>query len=180
MNYVVRVALMAACLPIAAHAADAPVCHPAHHHHVAAHHKVASHASGIAVVIDQARVVSFAKPVKTLFVGNPTVVDVNLIDSQHAFLLGKTFGITNLVALQADGSPLSNQQVTVLNNGSAVTVNRGGDQYNYMCSKSHCETAPRPGDPKVYVDNTESSATTHESASMANATASANATPAAN
>jgi Flp pilus assembly secretin CpaC len=123
--------------------------------------------SGLGDVIDQARLVEFPKPVKTVFVGNPTVVDVSMIDSQHAFLLGKTFGVTNMIALAADGNQISNQQVTAVNNGAAVTINRGADQFNYMCTHAHCETAPRPGDPNAYVANTEGVATGH--ASTANA-----------
>ena len=99
-----------------------------------------------------------------MFVGNPTVVDISMIDSTHAFLLGKTFGETNMIALAADGNQISNQQVTVLNNGAAVTVNRGAEQYNYMCTHAHCETAPRPGDPQTFVAGTESTATTHSAA----------------
>jgi hypothetical protein len=96
-----------------------------------------------------------------------------MVDSQHAFLLGKTFGVTNLIALSADGKQISNQQVTVMNNGAAVTVNRGADQFNYMCTQAHCESSPRPGDPQPFVTATESAATAHES------TASAGGTPAA-
>jgi Flp pilus assembly secretin CpaC len=162
MKHLVRIALLTAILPLSAQAADTPVC-PVRHHVVHRHKVAAHHGTGgsIAVVIDQARVISFAKPVKTLYVGNPTVVDVNMLDPQHAFILGKTFGETNMIALQADGTPFSNQLVTVLNNGSAVTVNRGSDQFDYTCSRAHCETAPRPGDPKGYVDNTESAAQAH-------------------
>ena len=165
-----RIAILAASLPLVVPAAAATtpnaVCHPVHRHHVV-HAKVAvphvAAASGLGVTIDQARLIAFPKPVKTVFVGNPTVVDVSMIDSQHAFLLGKTFGVTNMIALAADGNQISNQQVTVLNNGAAVTINRGADQYNYMCTHAHCETAPRPGDPAAYVGNTESTSTSHAS-----------------
>jgi Pilus formation protein N terminal region len=164
-----RIAILAASLPllVTAAAATTPnaVCHPVHRHHMI-HAKVATvhyADTGLGVTIDQARLVAFPKPVKTVFVGNPTVVDVSMIDSQHAFLLGKTFGVTNMIALAADGDQISNQQVTVLNNGAAVTINRGADQFNYMCTHAHCETAPRPGDPAAYVSNTESTATSHSS-----------------
>jgi hypothetical protein len=168
-----RIAILAASLPLVVTAAAATtpnaVCHPVHRHHVV-HAKVAvvHYAdAGLGVTIDQARLVAFPKPVKTVFVGNPTVVDVSMIDSQHAFLLGKTFGVTNMIALAADGNQISNQQVTVLNNGAAVTINRGADQFNYMCTHAHCETAPRPGDPAPFVSNTEGTATSHASAANA-------------
>jgi hypothetical protein len=156
-----RASVLSLALPLVATPVLAQVCHPLHHRHVAHVHKVA-HASGVSVTIDQARLISFPKPVKTVFVGNPTIVDITMLDPQHAFLLGKTFGLTNMIALGTDGKEISNQQVVVYNNVAALTINRGADQYNYMCTRAHCETAPRPGDPTSFVSTTESTATQHE------------------
>jgi len=44
----------------------------------------------------------------------------------------------------------------------SVTVNRGIETYNYTCTRLHCETNPRPGDPSTYVTNTEGAAQQHE------------------
>jgi hypothetical protein len=171
MKTAVRTILLACALPLATGAAAAPVCPVKPHHvaqvtHVAHVKKVVVHhaASGVGVTVDQARLVSFPEPVKTVYVGNPWIADVSMVDSQHAFVLGKTFGMTNMIALSADGKQISNQQITVMNNGAAVTVNRGADQFNYMCTLSHCETSPRPGDPQAYAQNTEGAATQHETA----------------
>jgi hypothetical protein len=165
MAWAFRASLFAVALPLASAPAGAQVCHPAHHpHHTVHAHKVVHQASGLGVVIDQARLISFPKPVKTVFVGNPVIVDISMIDSQHAFLLGKTFGLTNMIALGADGKQISDQQVVVYNNGAAVTINRGADQFEYMCTRAHCETAPRPGDPAAFVGTTEGTASSHESA----------------
>jgi hypothetical protein len=166
MKTAVRTMLLASALPLATGAAAGPVCPVKPHHHVAHVQKVVVHhvASGVGVTVDQARLVSFPEPVKTVYVGNPWIADVSMVDSQHAFLLGKTFGVTNMIALSADGKQISNQQVTVMNNGAAVTVNRGADQFNYMCTLSHCETSPRPGDPQAYAQNAEGVATQHETA----------------
>lgn len=143
--------------------AAAQVCHPTHHK-LAHARKVAHHESGVSVIIDQARLISFPKPVKTVFVGNPTIVDITMLDPQHAFLLGKTFGLTNMIALGTDGKQVSDQQIVVYNNMVAVTINRGPDQFDYMCTRAHCETAPRPGDPPSFVSTTESTALSHEGA----------------
>lgn len=167
--------MVLAAIPLLAGAAVAAVCHPVNHHHAAhvfrAQKAAEHHIAGLGVVVDQARLVSFSKPVKTVLVGNPTIVDISMLDSQHAFVLGKTFGVTNMIALGADGEQVSEQQVTVLNNGAAVTVNRGADQFNYMCTSAHCETAPRPGDPQPFVANTEGVTTTHEANAGTNAAA---------
>jgi hypothetical protein len=172
MKAVVRTMIVAAALPLAtaAAAAPAPVCPVKPHRTVHAHKVVVHHtASGVGVSVDQAQLVSFPEPVKTVYVGNPWIADVSMVDGQHAFLLGKTFGVTNLIALSADGKQISNQQVTVHNNGRAVTVNRGPEQFNYMCTAAHCETSPRPGDPQTFVTNTEGPATAHEAQSAAGA-----------
>ena len=170
MKPAVRNLLLASVLPLATGAHAAPVC-PVKPHHVAHVRKMVVHhaVAGVGVTVDQARLVSFPEPVKTVYVGNPWIADISMVDPQHAFILGKTFGVTNMIALTADGKQLSNQQVTVMNNGAAVTVNRGPEQYNYMCTRSHCETAPRPGDPQAFVQTTESAATTHEGAASAGA-----------
>lgn len=182
MKTAVRTMLLAAAAPLIMGAAAAPpVCPVKPHHatHVRAHvHKVVEHrvTDGIGVIVDQARLISFPQPVKTLYVGNPWIADIQMIDPQHAFVLGKTFGVTNLIAMSANGNQISNQQLSVSNNNVAVTVNRGADQYNYSCTLAHCEAAGRPGDAKDFVSNSESTATQHESAastaSSANQTAS--------
>ena len=173
MKTAVRTLLLASVLPLATAAAAAPVC-PVKPHHVAHVQKAVVHrvVSGVGVTVDQARLVSFSEPVKTLYVGNPWIADVSIVDPQHAFVLGKTFGVTNMIALSADGKQVSNQQVTVMNNGAAVTVNRGAEQYNYMCTLAHCESSPRPGDPQTYAQQTEGVASTHEGSASGSATTS--------
>jgi hypothetical protein len=174
MTPAVRTMLLASTLSLATGASAAPVCpvkpHHAVHHAVHVQKTVVHRAEGgVGLTVDQARLISFPEPVKTLYVGNPWIADVSMVDPQHAFVLGKTFGITNMIALSADGRQVSNQQVMVTNNGAAVTVNRGADQYNYMCTAAHCETAPRPGDPQTYAQNTESIASSHEGSAQSSA-----------
>ena len=118
---------------------------------------------GVTVPMDEARVITFTQPVATLFVGNPAVADVTIIDSHHAYLLGKTFGVTNMIGLDAGNHQVMNAQVNVTNRMvGAVTLNRGADTYNYSCTEEHCETNPRPGDPTSFVSTTESTAQQHE------------------
>jgi len=122
-------------------------------------------ASGVAVPMDNVTLVSFKQPVTTIYMGNPSIADVTLVDSRHVFVLGKRFGTTNLIALSADKSVIANESVTVSSRGSgAVTIFRGADTYNYSCTKQHCETRPVPGDPdgKPFFTNTEGAATSHE------------------
>jgi hypothetical protein len=177
MKYAVPMMLLVAALPLAGGASAAPVCPVRVHHAVHVKKAALHHVAGLGLTIDQARLVSFPEPVKTVYMGNPYIADISMVDPQHAFVLGKTFGITNMIALSADGKQVSNQQVTVLNNGAAVTVNLGAAQFNYMCTLAHCETAPRPGDPQIFVTNTEGAATQHEATGSGIITTTPNITP---
>lgn len=103
----------------------------------------------IALPMDEVRVVAFSHPVSTVYVGNPMVADVSVIDSRHAFVLGKGFGQTNIVALDADGKQVVNEQVSVFGHtASTVVLHRGAAQATYNCASSRCEIAPMPGDDK--------------------------------
>lgn len=105
--------------------------------------------NGLAVPLDEVRVVAFTRPVATLYVGNPLVADITIIDSRHAFVQGKAFGSTNVVALDGNGHQIANQQIVVSGKGnSVVTLQRGTQQSTYACAGSRCQPAPQPGDGK--------------------------------
>jgi Flp pilus assembly secretin CpaC len=106
-------------------------------------------APSISLPLDEVRVVAFSQPVSTVYVGNPVVADVSVIDSRHAFVLGKGFGATNIIALSSDGKQVVNEHVTVFGHtGTTVIVHRGAAQNTYACANSRCEIAPMPGDDK--------------------------------
>lgn len=127
------------------------------------HHVVTHHSDGIAVPLDQVRMIAFAKPVSTLYVGNPVIADVTMIDKRHAFIQGKAFGTTNILALDGDGHEISNRTVVVAGGGAAmVTLQRGPSQTTYACASSRCETTPLPGDGKENYDSSMSQITQHQ------------------
>ena len=120
--------------------------------------------------MDNVTLVAFKQPVTTVYVGNPSIANITMVDTRHAFVLGKRFGATNLIALGSDKSIVVNEPVLVTaRHADAVTVFRGSSTFNYSCSDFHCETRPAPGDPKTYFDNTEGSAIEHEVAGVAGA-----------
>jgi hypothetical protein len=109
--------------------------------------------AGMSIPMDEARVIAFKRPVQTVFVGNPMIADVNMIDSRHAFIMGKTFGSTNVIALDGNGNPVASQHVIVLGSSKLVTLNRGPDQFTYACATQRCEHSRVPGDPKIPFDD---------------------------
>ena len=108
-------------------------------------------ASDLSVTLDQVQTITFGKPVSTVYVGNPSIADINMIDARHAFILGKGYGSTNIVALNAEGIQISNTRINVLANTdhqSVVVLNRGAARVTYSCTAEHCEATPQPGDSK--------------------------------
>jgi hypothetical protein len=121
-------------------------------------------AAGIAVAMDAVHTVTFATPVATVYVGNPSIADVNMIDARHAFIIGKGFGSTNIVALDADGKQVFDSPISVLSSsgsGSSLVLNRGTQRVTYSCTASHCEAAAVPGDSKDVFDQINGQLTTH-------------------
>jgi hypothetical protein len=113
---------------------------------------VSALADGLAIPMDEARIVKFSKPVATVFVANPMVADINTIDSTHVVVLGKAYGQTNLIALDGQGNQVETDHVTVLGSDHLVTLNRGAAQFTFACATARCETAATPGDLQPWHD----------------------------
>jgi len=123
-------------------------------------------AGSLSVPMDEVRVVTFVRPVATVYVGNPMVADITVIDSRHVFVLGKSFGATNIIALDANGKQIADTPLTVFGRSSnIVTLNLGSEQVTYACGASRCESAPLPGDSKEVYDQTMTQIGSHDQAS---------------
>ena len=104
-------------------------------------------AATINLPADEVRVITFSVPVKTVFVGNPTIADITVIDARRVFLQGKSFGTTNLLALDGEGRQVANERVAVYNRkDSVVTLQRGAERTTLSCIGERCEVSPIPGD----------------------------------
>jgi Flp pilus assembly secretin CpaC len=129
-----------------------------------------AYAASLTVPVDEVRVITFATPVKTVFVGNPSVADINVIDPRHVFLLGKAFGTTNLLALDASGKQVADEKVTVLAHQDAtVTLQRGTARTTLNCMAQRCEVSPMPGDDAASYDAVTGQVDKHEQQNLKSA-----------
>ena len=81
------------------------------------------------VVIDHAKVLRLPDRTQTVIVGNPAIADVAVQKSGILVLTGKSFGRTNLIALDGAGALLAESFVSVQAPDDAiVTVQRGLDR----------------------------------------------------
>ncbi len=106
----------------------------------------AASAADLIINIDQTTTLHVEEQIATVSVGNPAIADVNVRDGKTLFVLGKSFGRTNIVALDSKGRPVFDTTVLVSQPKSgAVTVYRGAKQTSYDCAGS-CQRALVPGD----------------------------------
>lgn len=104
-------------------------------------------AGSVSVGIDMAKPLRLQRPAASVVVGNPAIADVQIQTPTLIVLQGKSYGTTNLIALDRDGREVFSSALTVTSNTrSEVTVERGiGGRITYACS-GRCEPSPMPGD----------------------------------
>lgn len=119
------------------------------------HAKVSIAATEIVVMADEAKLVSVGGEVSTVVVGNPSIADAT-VQGQNVFIHGRSFGYTNLIVLDKQGSQIANLGVTVMQGGNNnLTVFRGGGKYSYVC-EPQCQVTLTIGDKPEYYDAIES------------------------
>ena len=102
--------------------------------------------SAINVVLDQAKIVQLPENTATIILGNPLIVDVTMLQkNQKMVLTGKTFGETNLIALDKTGAPISEAMIRVVASQKLVTVQRGFERESYQC-ETRCQPTVVLGD----------------------------------
>jgi Flp pilus assembly secretin CpaC len=101
----------------------------------------AAHANDLAVVKDQSKVVKLATQASTIVVGNPAIADVSMQDGSTAFITGKGFGTTNVIAMDRDGRQIASFRVTVTSETArSVTLMKGNSQITLSCAP-RCQPA---------------------------------------
>ena len=99
------------------------------------------------VDFDQTSVVRLDRAVKTVLVGNPAIADAQLVDAKTVYVLGRMFGQTNIVALDASGAEVMNTRITVgVSNNQVVTLYRGAQGQRTLACSPRCERTPMPGE----------------------------------
>lgn len=106
----------------------------------------ASAVGGIVLALDHARVMQVVGDVSTIVIGNPAIADASMPDPGTIILTGKSYGETNMVMLDDEGSVLAEETVRVTVRGqSLVSVYRGVQRTTLSCAPT-CEIRPTPGD----------------------------------
>lgn len=128
--------------------------------------------SQVQVAYDQSTVVRLDRPAKTVVVGNPMIADALLVSDRLVYVQGRMFGLTNIIALDAEGGEVLNSRVTVgAANMGQVTLYRGpAGQQNMACSP-RCERTVTQGDKDmelIYKHSDEKVEVSKKSADLSN------------
>ena len=101
---------------------------------------------GISVVIDRAKVMRISRPADTVIIGNPVIADATIQDNQTLIITGKSFGVTNLIVLDASGNAIADETVTVTTaNDDVVTLYKRATRETLSCTPD-CSPSVTIGD----------------------------------
>ena len=127
----------------------------------------AAKAQDLVVKYDQSQLLRLPRPVAEIIVGNPTIVEVTAQASNLLVVTGKTFGITNVIALDAERNIIQDQRVMVVRDEvKTVTLVKGGKRESYNCTpqcnpslvvgddEKHFETLVKVADRKIRFSET--------------------------
>lgn len=106
----------------------------------------------VLVTVDQAKVFRVSRPAGTIIIGNPAIVDATIQDDQTLILTGRSFGVTNLIVLDANGDALVDQPVVVrASETNTVRIYRRDSRATLACSPV-CEPTLTIGDDNAAFD----------------------------
>ena len=111
------------------------------------------------VFLDHAKIIRLPERTQTVIVGNPFIADVTVQRNGILVVTGKSYGATNLIALDAQGLLLAESMVSVrAPTDSVVVVQRGLARESYSCTPN-CQPSLRLGDAPEYFGAVGSQAT---------------------
>jgi hypothetical protein len=106
----------------------------------------AANGDAVTVTVDHAKVLRLPEKAQTVIVGNPAIADVTIQRNGVMIVTGKSYGVTNLIALDATGALLAESSLRVsAASDSILTVQRGLERESYSCTPA-CQPSAQLGD----------------------------------
>ena len=109
-------------------------------------------AQDLVVKYDQSQLLRLPRPVAEIIIGNPTIVDVTVQANNLLVVTGKTFGITNVIALDGERNVIQDQRVMVIReDAKVVNLHKGAKRETYNCTPN-CNPSLVVGDDQAYFE----------------------------
>jgi Flp pilus assembly secretin CpaC len=101
---------------------------------------------------DQSQLLKLPRPVTEIIIGNPAIADVTVQKGDLLVITGKTFGITNMIALDAERKIVLETRIMVKRDeAKVVNLMRGTLRQSYNCTPQ-CNPSIVIGDENTYFD----------------------------
>jgi Pilus formation protein N terminal region len=139
---------MAFCLAIAGASANASEARPA----------------DLMVRYDQSQLLRLPRPATEVIIGNPSIADVAIQGGNLLVVTGKSFGVTNIIALDAQRNVIQDQRVVVDHDDlRRLSLYKGSKRESYTCTPD-CAPTITVGDGVEYFDAISKSTQTKSTA----------------
>ena len=103
-------------------------------------------ASDVVVKYDHSVILRMSRPVTEVIVGNPSIADVSIQNNKLLVVTGRTFGSTNVIALDSAGQVIRDQRIIVMRDEARiVNLHRGPARSTYSCTPM-CQSTLTIGD----------------------------------
>ncbi len=113
-----------------------------------------ANAQDLVVKYDQSQILRLPRPVAEIIIGNSSIIDVSVQSSNLLVITGKTFGITNVIALDSERNIIQDQRVMVARDDArSINLVKAGKRYSYNCSPQ-CNPSLVIGDDNSYFYDT--------------------------
>lgn len=111
------------------------------------------------VELNKTEVVYLPSNAGAVVIGNPQIADVSIHSGDTIFVVGRGYGETNLIVLNAEGHKIMDADIQVVNNlpANGVRLYNGKDRETYNCAP-YCQPAPVLGDSGEFISANQGSA----------------------
>jgi Flp pilus assembly secretin CpaC len=110
-------------------------------------------AEDLIVKYDQSQLLRLPRPAAEIIIGNPAIADISVQAGNLLVITGKSFGITNIIALDAERNVIQDQRVLVRRDeAKVVNLQRGTSRQSYNCTPQ-CNPSITIGDDQAYFES---------------------------
>jgi Flp pilus assembly secretin CpaC len=115
-------------------------------------------AEDLIVKYDQSQILRLTRPASEIIIGNPSIADVTIQSGNILVVTGKSYGITNIIALDGERNVIQDQRIAVRRDEvGVVNLMRGTARQTYACLPQ-CNPTITLGDDVSFIAQTINSA----------------------
>lgn len=108
-------------------------------------------ANDLIVSYDQSQLLRLPRNIDQIIIGNPSIADVTVQGGNLLVVTGKTFGITNIIALDAEQNVIQDQRIIVQRDERRiVNLHKGSKRQSFSCAPN-CTPTITIGDSDAFL-----------------------------